>query len=118
MGPADQPDYVNAVAAIDTDWEPLELLEQLQAIERRQGRIRGGEHWGPRTLDLDLLLYDDLQLETAVLVIPHPGLHRRAFVLYPLAEIAPDLNVPVRGALLVLLQNCPVGDLRKLEAVE
>ena len=93
----------------------MELLEQLQAIERGQGRLRSGERWGPRTLDLDLLLYDDLQMDTEVLVIPHPGLHQRAFVLYPLAEIAPDLNVPALGSLQCLMEGCPVGNLQKLE---
>ncbi|MEE8429575.1 MAG: 2-amino-4-hydroxy-6-hydroxymethyldihydropteridine diphosphokinase [Gammaproteobacteria bacterium] len=115
MGPAQQPDYINAAAALETLCQPLELLEQLQAIERGQGRLRSGERWGPRTLDLDLLLYDDLQMDTEVLVIPHPGLHRRAFVLYPLAEIAPDLNVPALASLQRLIEGCPIGNLRKLE---
>ena len=115
MGPAQQPDYVNAVAALETLCQPLELLEQLQEIERGQGRLRSGERWAPRTLDLDLLLYDELQMDTEALVIPHPGLHQRAFVLYPLAEIAPDLNVPVLGSLQNLMEGCPVGNLRKLE---
>jgi len=115
MGPAQQPDYVNAVAALETRRRPLELLEQLQQIERGQGRLRSGERWGPRTLDLDLLLYDELQMDTEALVIPHPGLHQRAFVLYPLAEIAPDLNIPVLGSLQHLMEGCPVGNLQKLE---
>jgi len=118
MGPPNQPDYVNAVAAVDTQLEPLELLEQLQAVERQQGRVDGGEHWGPRILDLDLLLYDNLQIDTEVLVVPHPGLHQRAFVLYPLAEIAPGLTIPGLGSLPDLMKNCPVGNMQKLEAAE
>ncbi len=115
MGPAQQPDYVNAAAVLETLCRPLELLEQLQEIERGQGRLCSGERWGPRTLDLDLLLYDELQMDTEALVIPHPGLHQRAFVLYPLAEIAPDLKIPVLGSLQYLTEGCPVGNLRKLE---
>lgn len=97
MGPAAQPDYVNAVAALDTGLAPQALLEALQEIERAHGRVRGAERWGPRTLDLDLLLYGDLRRDDARLTLPHPGLHRRAFVLYPLREIAPELVVPGRG---------------------
>lgn len=115
MGFVRQPDYVNAVAALETLCEPMELLEQLQEIERGQGRLRSGERWAPRTLDLDLLLYDELRMDTEALVIPHPGLHQRAFVLYPLAEIAPDLNVPVLGSLRCLTEDCPAGNLLKLE---
>lgn len=114
MGPADQPFYINAVAALDTDLSPGVLLDHLQSIEAAQGRKRT-EHWGPRTLDLDLLLYGHVELREADLVIPHPGLHERAFVLYPLAEIAPDLKVPGRGPLGELLRNCRRAGLEKLE---
>ena len=95
MGPADQPDYVNAVMALDTELEPIALLDHLQAIENAQGRVRLGERWGPRTLDLDLLLYGDLHLDDPRLTLPHPRMRERAFVLRPLADIAPG-RVDVR----------------------
>ncbi|QXP84480.1 2-amino-4-hydroxy-6-hydroxymethyldihydropteridine diphosphokinase [Methylococcus sp. Mc7] len=107
MGPSGQPDYVNAVMAVATTLAPPELLQALQRIEQTHGRVRTGERWGPRTLDLDLLLYDDLVLDTETLTIPHPGIAEREFVLYPLAEIAPDLHVPSRGPLRELVRNCP-----------
>jgi 2-amino-4-hydroxy-6-hydroxymethyldihydropteridine diphosphokinase len=97
MGPAGQPDYVNAAALIETALEPLELLDALQAIEAAHGRLRG-LRWGPRTLDLDLLVYADLRLQHPRLVLPHPGIGQRAFVLVPLAEIAPDLVIPGTGS--------------------
>ena len=97
MGPAGQPDYVNAAALIETALEPLELLDALQAIEAAHGRLRG-LRWGPRTLDLDLLVYADLRLRHPRLVLPHPGIGQRAFVLVPLAEIAPDLVIPGTGS--------------------
>lgn len=90
VGPADQPDYVNAVAHLATRLSPLALLDQLQALEQRHGRVRG-RRWGPRTLDLDLLLYDDRRLTLPRLTLPHPEMTRRAFVLVPLAELAPRL---------------------------
>lgn len=96
MGPQDQPDYVNAAALLRTTLPPLQLLQQLQAIEQRQGK-RFQQHWGPRIIDLDLLLYEQQCIHEPQLVVPHPGMHERAFVLYPLAEIAPDLIVPGRG---------------------
>ncbi len=101
MGPQDQPDYINAVAALNTDLEPLELLEQLQQIENQQGRQRDlKRRWGERTLDLDILLYGDQCIENERLTVPHPGLTTRYFYLFPLHEIAPDLRLP-NGELLV-----------------
>jgi 2-amino-4-hydroxy-6-hydroxymethyldihydropteridine diphosphokinase len=94
LGPADQPDYVNAVAALLTTLEPAELLNALRRIEAAQGRQRGGPRWGPRTIDLDLLLHGQACLDGESLVLPHPGLVDRAFVLVPLAEIAPGLRLP------------------------
>ncbi|MCA9018222.1 MAG: 2-amino-4-hydroxy-6-hydroxymethyldihydropteridine diphosphokinase, partial [Planctomycetaceae bacterium] len=93
MGPTDQPDYINAVAAVETTLEPHKLLAQLQAIEHRHGRVRE-RRWGARTLDMDLLIYGDQILSDATLILPHPGLAERAFVLYPLQEIARSLIVP------------------------
>lgn len=94
LGPADQPDYVNAVAAIDTRLSPLALLDALQHIEGQHGRVRGPVQWGPRTLDLDLLLYGNQQIDEERLIVPHPGLFERGFVLYPLTDIASDLLLP------------------------
>ncbi len=112
IGPAGQPDYINAVGAISTRLMPIELLRRLQTIEDTHGRHRT-VHWGPRTLDLDILLYGDQQINTEILTIPHPGLHERAFVLYPLKEIAPDdMQIPGRGLLSCLLANCPAEGLR------
>ena len=102
IGPPDQPDYVNAVAMLATELDPFDLLDALQAIETRHGRERS-VHWGPRTLDLDLLLYADRRIDSPRLQVPHPQLHRRAFVLVPLHDIAPQLTVPGHGALSALL---------------
>jgi len=97
-GPQGQPDYLNAVARIETCLEPLELLDRLQAIEARLGRERSDEErWGPRLLDLDLLYYGELTIETSRLVVPHPRAEERLFVLEPLAEIAPGLRLPIAG---------------------
>ena len=104
-GRTDQPDFVNAVAAVRTTLEPRALLAGLLAVERRFGRDRGAEtdRWGPRVLDLDLLLHGDAVLDEPGLALPHPRLHERAFVLVPLAEIAPALTVPGRGRVADLL---------------
>ncbi len=103
MGPIDQPDYVNAVAALTTALSAEALLAQLQRIEAEAGRTRNGVRWGPRPLDLDLLIYGDQRIQTDQLSVPHPGIPDRAFVLYPLAEIAPQLLVPGMGAVSTLL---------------
>lgn len=99
MGPADQPDYINAVAAIETALSPEALLRALQSIEQAHHRVRG-ERWGARTLDLDILLYADEVIETPELQVPHPGLHERNFVLYPLQEIVPNhFVIPGKGSI-------------------
>jgi 2-amino-4-hydroxy-6-hydroxymethyldihydropteridine diphosphokinase len=113
MGPQDQPDYVNAVMAVVTNLSPIELLRSLQAIENSSGRVRG-ERWGARTLDLDILLYGELVLDLPDLIVPHAGLTERAFVLYPLYEIAPHLIIPNKGKLVDLLTNCPLAGLKRL----
>lgn len=116
MGPPDQPDYVNAVACLATGLTPLECLAGLQAIERRHGRSRGGgERWGPRRIDLDLLLWGQQQLALEGLSVPHPGLPQRAFVLYPLAEIEPGLHIPGLGALEGLLAGVDGSALVRLD---
>ncbi len=102
-GVVDQPEFVNAAAALDTALAPCELLDALLAIELAAGRSRDGARWGPRTLDLDLLLYGDMVLHEPGLELPHPHLHERVFVLLPLAEIAPDLEVPGHGRVADLL---------------
>lgn len=115
MGPAEQPDYVNAVARLDTRLSPRALLQALLAIEEAQGRVRGTERWGPRTLDLDLLVYGALELREPGLVVPHPGVPERSFVLYPLHEIAPELHIPGMGPVAGLRACCPDDGLIPLD---
>ena len=93
IGPGVQPDYINAVAQLDTLLEPKQLLGLLQDIEQQHGRLRM-ERWGPRTLDLDLLLFDQLTLDTPELQLPHPRMQQRDFVLVPLHDICPQLRLP------------------------
>jgi 2-amino-4-hydroxy-6-hydroxymethyldihydropteridine diphosphokinase len=95
-GPIEQPPFLNGVAALETDLEPRELLDVLLDIEQRLGRVRG-ERYGPRTIDLDLLLYGEVVVDEPGLAVPHPRLHERRFALEPLAELAPDALVPGRG---------------------
>lgn len=97
VGLLDQPDFINAVAAVETTLPAADLLQALLEAEHQQGRVRSIAN-APRTLDLDILLYCDLVLDTPALTLPHPRLHLRAFVLEPLAEIAPDLTLPGRGS--------------------
>lgn len=104
IGPQ-QPDFINAAAELSTDLSPLALLDALQAIEQQQNRVRN-IHWGPRTLDLDILLYDNLVLESERLTIPHPRLSERAFVLVPLTDLNPQLALPSGETVAELLANC------------
>jgi 2-amino-4-hydroxy-6-hydroxymethyldihydropteridine diphosphokinase len=97
MGPEKQEDFVNAAAALLTLLSPHALLSELRTIEDDHGRKRDGEHWGPRTLDLDLLVFSDKQINDSVLTVPHPGIGERNFVLLPLCELAPHLIVPGLG---------------------
>ena len=103
VGFADQPRFLNAAVALDTELEPRALLELLMAVERELGRTRDGPRFGPRTIDLDLLLYGDEILAEPGLTVPHPRLHERRFVLEPLAELDDELTVPERGAVQALL---------------
>lgn len=113
VGPP-QPDYINGCALLEVQLTPQELLETLQNIEAQFGRLRQ-ERWGPRTLDLDFLLFDDLILETPTLQLPHPRMTERAFVLVPLAEIAPDWIEPVSGkAIAQLVQGVDCSGVRRL----
>lgn len=114
MGPAGQPDYVNAVAELATTLAPEALLDALQGLEAAAGRRRAGARWGPRPLDLDLLLYGERQLHSPRLTLPHPGLATRAFVLYPLADIDPDLWLPGLGPLRERLAAVPPDGLQPL----
>ncbi len=114
MGPAEQPDYINAVVELETGLAAESLLDALQDIERQHRRVRAG-HWGPRTLDLDILLYGVGRIGTPRLQIPHPGIGQRSFVLYPLAEIAPGLSIPGLASLESLLQQCASDGLERLD---
>lgn len=110
-----QPDFINAVAALDTALSPLALLRALFELEARFGRSRSVPN-APRTLDLDLLLFGDTRLEEAQLTLPHPRMHERAFVLAPLAEIAPECLVPGRGMVRDLLEACRDQRIVRLES--
>ena len=104
-GPVEQPRYLNGAVAVETDLPPRELLDALLDVERRLGRARDDEErWGPRTIDLDLLLYGELVLDEPGLDVPHPRLHERRFALEPLSELAPDALVPRRGTAAELLR--------------
>jgi 2-amino-4-hydroxy-6-hydroxymethyldihydropteridine diphosphokinase len=105
VGYLDQPLFLNGAAAVDTTLGPRELLDALLAVERSLGRTRDGPRFGPRTIDLDLLLYGDRSVDEPGLSVPHPRLHERAFALEPLAELDPGLVVPGHGPLKTLLRN-------------
>ncbi|WP_440997386.1 2-amino-4-hydroxy-6-hydroxymethyldihydropteridine diphosphokinase [Arhodomonas sp. SL1] len=113
MGPQDQPDFINAVARLRTSLQPLALLDVLQAIERLHGRVRH-RVWGERTLDLDLILYGARRIQESRLTVPHPGLAERAFVLGPLAEIDPGLEIPGLGAVDALLERVDDAALQRV----
>ena len=114
IGPS-QPDYINAAAQLRTSLAPELLLDRLQFIEQQQDRVRT-LRWGPRTLDLDILLYDNLVCDTECLTIPHPRMAERAFVLLPLADINGDLALPCGKTVRQLLANCSVQGIVKLSA--
>ena len=113
VGPQDQPDFVNGAALLETGLEPLALLDQLQAIEQAHGRQRL-KHWGPRTLDLDLLLYGSQTLADERLTLPHPELANRDFVLQPLLDLTPDLALPDGRSIASLRMACPDNRLTRL----
>jgi len=114
VGPGDQPDYINAAALLETNLTPLALLDALQTIEQLHNRVRI-EHWGPRTLDLDILLLDNQTIASERLKVPHPFLAQRSFVLYPLVDIEPELKLPDGTSLHTLIAKCPRDGLEKLE---
>ncbi|EPQ6908894.1 2-amino-4-hydroxy-6-hydroxymethyldihydropteridine diphosphokinase [Citrobacter freundii] len=111
LGPQDQPDYLNAAVALETTLAPEELLNHTQRIELQQGRVRKAERWGPRTLDLDIMLFGDEVINTERLTVPHYDMKNRGFMLWPLFEIAPDLSFPNDRILLreklKTVGNCP-----------
>jgi 2-amino-4-hydroxy-6-hydroxymethyldihydropteridine diphosphokinase len=110
-GEPDQPDFLNAVACIETEQVPVVLLRALLAIESGLGRKRESTRWGPRELDLDLLLFDRVMVDERDLSLPHPRLHQRAFVLKPLADLAPELEIPGHGSVADLLEALPGDEL-------
>lgn len=114
IGPS-QPDYINAVAQLQTSMSPEALLDRLQSIEQQQDRVRT-LRWGPRTLDLDILLYDNMLCDTERLTIPHPRMAERGFVLLPLADINRDLLLPSGKTVAQLLANCSVQGIVKSTA--
>lgn len=116
LGPVEQPDFVNAVAGILTRLGPAALLAELKALEQRLGREKPVVRWGPRRIDLDLLVHGSARIDQPGLTVPHPGIPERAFVLAPLAEIAPDLDVPGLGKVSSLLARLPAPELERLAA--
>ncbi|GFN46694.1 2-amino-4-hydroxy-6-hydroxymethyldihydropteridine diphosphokinase [Candidatus Regiella insecticola] len=111
LGAQKQPDYLNAVAALDTLLPAEKLLDHTQAIERAQGRVRNNQRWAPRELDLDIMLYDNQIINTERLTVPHYGLLEREFMLYPLADIAPGLILPNGESLAEKLEKLPKNGL-------
>ncbi|NVK24767.1 MAG: 2-amino-4-hydroxy-6-hydroxymethyldihydropteridine diphosphokinase [Gammaproteobacteria bacterium] len=114
MGPADQPDYVNAVALIETQLNAHQLFEYTCRIEQDHGRTRNGEHWGPRTLDLDILLFDQDIIDDDKLTVPHYGIKDREFVIYPLLDISPNLVLPCGTSIESLTENVPLNGMTAL----
>lgn len=110
VGPQDQPDYINAVARFDTALSPIELLDLLQSIEQSQRRVRE-RHWGPRTLDLDLLLYGQQTIQLPRLTVPHPFMLERGFVIKPLSDLAPDMLLANGKTVTEQLQQLDTSDL-------
>lgn len=116
LGPVEQPDFVNAVAGILTRLEPAALLAELKALEERLGRSKPTVRWGPRRIDLDLLVHGSVRIDEPGLTVPHPGIAERAFVLAPLGEIAPDLEVPGLGKVSSLLARADMSAVGRLAA--
>lgn len=115
-GRTDQPEFTNGVIELQTRLVATELMERLLEIEERFGRVREpGERWGPRTLDLDLLVYGEDSIDEPGLKVPHPSLHERAFVLLPLSRIAPTLEIPGLGRVDALLAGVDATGLRELD---
>ncbi len=105
VGKTDQPEFLNGAVAVETELSPRELLDALLRVEQELGRVRDGERWGPRTIDLDLLVYGDEIVDEPGLRVPHPWLHERRFALEPLVELEPELEVPGKGRASALLEH-------------
>jgi 2-amino-4-hydroxy-6-hydroxymethyldihydropteridine diphosphokinase len=118
MGPPDQPEYCNAVCQVQTALTPRDLLDALIGIERTAGRIRGGERWGPRRLDLDLLHVEGIAMDEPGLHLPHPGIASRNFVLVPLAELAPQLQIPALEPIETLVRAVGMEGLSAWDAID
>ena len=117
MGPQDQPDYINAVVEVTTSLNAEQLLDELQEIENKQGRVRS-QHWGARTLDLDILLYGSEVINSERLRVPHSGISERDFVLYPLRDLVDEnFEIPELGNISQLLTACPVTGITRLNEV-
>ncbi len=117
MGPQDQPDYINAVIQVETSLSAMTLLDVTQGIELKLGRVRKDERWGPRTLDIDILLFNQEEINQERLQVPHYGMKEREFVLYPLAEIAPNLTMPDDTPISDLLNYININGLTKLSSL-
>ena len=115
-GDDQQDDFINAVVKIETSLDPEPLLSCLQSIENTMGRQRSDRRWGPRVIDIDLLLYGNLEYQSDDLVVPHPRMHDRAFVLVPLSELDSKLEIPVHGIVEKLLQKIDCSGIRRLKA--
>jgi 2-amino-4-hydroxy-6-hydroxymethyldihydropteridine diphosphokinase len=116
MGPPTQPDFVNAVAGLLTELEAAEFFAELRALEHALGRGPARERWGPRRIDLDLLLFAQLRMGGPELQLPHPGIVERNFVLYPLAEVAPELSVPGCGRVAKLVTRVSSEGIWRLDS--
>lgn len=115
LGDLPQPDYINAVAALLTELEPQPFFQALRALETQLGREPVRAHWGPRRIDLDLLVFAGERIDTPELQLPHPGIVQRNFVLYPLADVAPDLVIPGRGPVLELARQVASSGIWRLD---
>ena len=112
-GDQKQDDFINAVVQVETSLEPISLLSELQSIEQVMGRKRSGRPWGPRLIDIDLLLYEDQKIQLDELEVPHPRMHERAFVLVPLAELDPGLEITGHGSVENCLQQIDCSSIRR-----
>lgn len=117
-GEDDQPDFLNSVAELQTRSQPRELLSALQKIERSLGRAPSERRWGPRVIDLDLLLAGKTVMLSDELTLPHPRMHERAFVLLPLAELEPELDIPGKGRVQSLISKMDIEGVKRLEALD
>lgn len=115
MGPSDQPNYTNAVCRLNSSLAPIALLDALQKIENEHGRVRTGQHWGARTLDLDVLFFGNQIIQSERLTVPHYGIRGREFVLVPLFELTPTLIMPDNQPISHWVAECDLSQLRRLD---